>query len=431
MTDYRSFRAVLAETHGDAGLAVRHELFSHTVGPRGWRGKPAQIARTLLVALRDLARLASAPAADRVPARHPVAAVSLPGASGWGTLRQTVSDLAAAGTPATVILHPRLPLRRESVPGHEGPVRRLSLRAPGAIAGAVRAGLRHQSSPSPKPSPSLSVWAVRLALVRLELWRAAWRAATERGTTVLLHNDFDVFSAGAIGDGRKTICLQHGLPTDEFFPCRADRQAVWSEACAAAYRQQGAEAGRLFVARFRDRPAVRHDGAAPPTGIALLSQSHATPILPDIADRLTALALDLHASGVPLRILLHPEEVRRGHPYPERLAALLSHPPHPLLTTEGEPWLVAGLLSTALPDLAGLGHFTVGLGWDIRGQEAARAIGQPPRRAGTAGAIEALFAALGDPALRADFHKEQQDWLARLFAPGAHPLSALLRAKET
>ncbi|MDO9500670.1 MAG: hypothetical protein Q7J52_11265, partial [Falsiroseomonas sp.] len=380
MADYRTFRTVLAETHGEAGLAVRHELFAHAVGPRGWRGKPAQILRTLLVAFRDLVRLASTPAAAQpIPPGHPVAAVSLPGASGWGTLRQTISELSAAGLPVTAVLHPRLPLRRESLPGHDGPARRLSLRAPAAIAGAVRAGLGHRG----KPAPRLSGLAVRLALVRLELWRAAWRSATGGGTgaPILLHNDFDIFSTSALGTGRETLCLQHGLPTDEFFPCRADRQAVWSEICASAYRAQGVEADRLFVARFRERPAPRHDGTAPPVGIALLSQSHAAHILPDIADRLAALALALHDRGMPFRILLHPEEVRRGHPYPADLAPLLSHPPHPLLEADGRSWLVAGLLSTALLDLADLGHFVVGLDWKIEGQDAARAIGQPPRRA--------------------------------------------------
>ncbi|MBU2090158.1 MAG: hypothetical protein KKB63_06290 [Alphaproteobacteria bacterium] len=161
-----------------------------------------------------------------------------------------------------------------------------------------------------------------------------------------------------------------------------------------------------------------------------MSQTHATAILPDIAERLGSLASNLHNTEIPIQILLHPEEVRTGHPYPEHLRPLLSKPPHALSTGDSKPWLVVGLLSTALLEMAERGHYVAGLDDTINGQEAAAAVGRPPVQVTDSAGIEALFHALAVPAAQSAMREELVSWLNRVFAQTSHPLAASLLAED-
>ncbi len=379
----------------------RHEIFFQL-------RKPWPRCRALAALVRDMVLLCLWPGRRIRPqeAEGVLFAATLPGANGWQCLEPAMTAARAAGLPVSTVVHPRLDGRWLPRP----PV--------AAIVEAVATLLR-QCRRGDGLLPALPVAA---AMARRVLWWASWRAAlSRRSGVVVLHNDFDMMSAAAIGHGWPSVCLQHGVPTDEFFPTRADLQVVWGDSSAAVYRAAGCDA--LVV------DALGRGGAAapeePPAAIVLVSQSHAAVYGPEFAGRFRALAAELPAGT---RVLLHPGESPDRHCYHGLSHLILEQPPHGLLSTGQPRHLVVGFCSTALLDAARAGHDVIGLDWPVQGSAAALTIAAPPRRMSGAAAVIALFQQLcRDAELRATFAAERTAWLERTFSPQGGGLVAALR----
>lgn len=420
MIEYARFRAVVEQTHGRDGLSVRHELFHHAVSGGRWRSKPSQFLRSVAVAFRDAAWLWLR--GDR-PARPLEAgtvalAATLPGPTGLELMRRAGELLGRDGFRSVIVAHPRL--RR--VAGATGRV----VAWPG-IPALLRAARRAWLIRGGRHG-QLSAAAVQAALWRREIWREAWAATIAPATPVVMHDDVEAMMVAAVGATRRTACLQHGLPTEELFPVLAERQVVWSRRAAGAYRSAGVPESAIVVDPIGRRVAVAVEPGPPPAGIVLVSQTHATILRGDIRDRLATLAGELAGAVPRVEILLHPEEVRRGHPYTPVQGMTVRIPPHPQLIPGGTPpRLVIGLLSTALVDAAAAGHFVAGLDWPLDGNRAAAALGRPPATIGDApGAVTLLRRLQGSAAVRSELAAAQRGWVESLFDPPTGGLSATL-----
>ncbi|AEO48013.1 hypothetical protein F11_07715 [Rhodospirillum rubrum F11] len=432
---FADFLAHLAAVFGPQALCVRHELYFLIVTPTGFRPGWRQALRALGALARDagLLWLRIAP-----PPPPPTAAVflvaTLPGANGWEVLKSGLPALPAK-TPACAVLHPRLwprlgpslglwwgrPPRWDGVDATSLPYPPLS-----ALWQAARLALPALSC----RDGAISRVAVAATLARHGLWRAAWRrlARSRRGVLVL-HNDFDMMSAACLGLGPPTVCLQHGVPTDEFFPARADVQVVWGPSSRAAYAEGGVERERLVVdALGRGEGAIAASG--PPAGFALISQGHTPLYGPGLGAKLLDLARDL-APLLPdgLDLLLHPAEDPGSPAYAGVKGLRVSVPPHGLLRRgqTGRSWLVAGFSSTALIDAAVAGHYVVGLDWPLPGSLAAQRVTLAPRRFATADDLAAFHAALThEDLLRTILANDLIEWLRATFSPETGGLRAHL-----
>lgn len=449
----------LGPRFGADALAARHEIVFTALGPQGLRPRWRQALRGVAALLRDVFLLYRA---KRWTAPLPVDAAlfvaTLPGANGWETLAPACRAAQAAGITVVVIRHPRLP-----PPAAAGaPV----LTLPPPPAAALGRALARAWRVVGRESSEVSAVAAAAAAARGVLWREAWGRALTTGAppasagtraalaetrgALALHNDFDMMSAAALDHGLASFCLQHGAPTDEFFPAQATTQVVWGERAAAAYQAAGVAAERLIIdplGRGRSAAAVA-DPPPPPVGLALVSQTHTPVYGPGLAERFAVLAREmareLTALAPGLRILLHPEEARRGHPYRALVGAsaggaagvAVDNPPHALLTGGAPPHLVVGFCSTALIDAALAGHYVVGLDWRFDRSPAAQALARPPRRAADAAALAALFRRLQeDPEERVRLAAETAAWRAGCFAAESGAFvrrlrSALERAPE-
>lgn len=407
---FDQFELALRRDWGDEVAQVRHEIYFMASRSNGWRQK----LRALAALARDAWTCLWLPDTTE-PLHGVIAAVSLVGANGWGA----VSQLAGSAT-ATVVAHPRL---EQFFPGGDHNLRRPGLAAWRAALDA----LWHEGGGGPA-----GVWSgtVRCALARHRLWRGVWQRTLANGEirTILLHNDFDMFSAAAVAAARQsrvtTICVQHGLPTDEFFPARADVQLVWGESSRNVYAARGVAAERLVMGTPRrltdDRVAV--SASLPPEGLLLISQTH-TPVfgrslVPDFLALAAALAAT--AAGEGFVILLHPEESRLGNPYPAQLQGRCRNGPHGELApvqTES-PALVVGFCSTALIEAALAGHYVLGVDWPVPAGGGALAVGSPPQRAIDAAEVARCLARLSaDEGYRRDWLRRQADWLEATLAP--------------
>jgi hypothetical protein len=131
--------------------------------------------------------------------------------------------------------------------------------------------------------------------------------------TVVTPNDFSGLCLNFGQAADRWITLQHGLPSMEYFPTSASEYLLWGEAFRERYLSEGATASTLHVvgAPRLDRYAV--PAPPPPAGrtMLFLSQTHAASLAPDQHRQVVGL---LHqaaqATGLPLRIRLHPLEDR-------------------------------------------------------------------------------------------------------------------------
>ena len=421
----------LEAAFGKDAAAARHEILFTALGPEGLRPRWRQASRGLAALIRDVFLLYRAKSWANPPPPDAVLFVAtLPGANGWGTLAPAWRAARAAGLSAAVIRHPRLP-----PPDVDGaPV----LTPPPPPVAALGRALARAWPVAWRRCRGVSAVAAAAAVARGVLWREAWGRAlagrrgapNEAQGALALHNDFDMMSAAALDHGLPSFCIQHGVPTDEFFPTRATAQVVWGRRAAAADRAAGTPAESLIIdALERGRAVAAVADPPPPVGLALLSQTHTPVYGPGLAERFAALADGLAALGPDFRLLLHPEEARRGHPYRGPAAMAIDRPPHALLSGGAPPRLVAGFCSTALIDAALAGHYVVGLDWSFDRSPAAQALARPPRRVADAAALAALFRRLlNDPDERARLAAETAAWRADCFDAESGEFLRRLRA---
>lgn len=400
VTSFRDFVAALERRHGPEAAGLRHELFFQARRPfggcRGWLA----LARDALWLARPPAR----PAAGAEPLAVLVA--TLAGGSGWGTLARALPSIRAAGLRPVVLAHPRLP---DSLFPRD-----LAVFRPGGISPGRAAAAAGGAFPP-----------VAAARARRRLWEGAIRnSLTGHGGVLLLHNDFDMMSAASLASGWPSICLQHGVPTDEFFPCRAGRQVVWGESSEAALVRSGADPASLVVDCLGRGDRRKGPPSQPPQGLAVVSQTHAAIFDPALPGCLTGFVDRLRRMRPDLRVLLHPGE-RGHHPYG---AARISLPPHSLLDEDG-PSLVLAYCSTFAVEAALAGHWVAALDFPLAGNGPARAVACPPLRvAGAEEAVALQRRLVEDAGFRHVAAARQEAWLDATFSPESGQLENLLRS---
>jgi hypothetical protein len=416
--DFGRFEQSLRQAWGEDAALARHEIYFISRRKRGW----LQIAHAAAALLRDAWLCAHLPShTERLSAT--VCAVSLAGTNGWGSISPLLPTLQATGQAVSVLIHPRL---QGTIPG--------SLPAAPDRMGwqlAILSLFKQSRATIPVVSP----WTVRCCLARRQLWRSSLRrTVTGAGSEVraiLLHNDFDLFSAAAVESARempqiRSLCIQHGLPTDEFFPTRADVQLVWGNTSRDAYLSHNTPLNTLAIGTYRAKPPISLPRLIPaPRRILLISQTH-TPVYGcSLENGFLGLAirLDAYLDDQSFRILLHPEESRLGHPYGiGNMASRCRHPPHAELAPQekplSQPALVLGFCSTALAEAAQAGNFVLGLNWEVPASKAAMAVGSPPFKIDDAEAAVELFERLlRDHEFRSEWMRKQTQWINNTFIP--------------
>ncbi|SIS74365.1 hypothetical protein [Insolitispirillum peregrinum] len=396
-SSFAAFVAALLRDHGPEAAEVRHELFfqSHKPFPtlRGWGA-----------VLRDARLLAKGKAGAVIRQEKPLAVLvaTLAGASGWQTLARALPALRQAGLQPVILAHPRLP---DALFPADIPLMR-------PLGGRLRAGV------------SDGKCGVRAARLRLSMWQAAIdRTLHGLHGVLIMHNDFDMMSTACLSRGWPTVCLQHGIPTDEFFPCRADYQVVWSELCRRAFLKAGVPPERVIVDALGRGEEGGLAPSGPPQDIAVVSQQQAVIFGNQLPFALTGFVSELVATGLPVQVLLHPAERGRS----SYGSAPVSVPPHARLVRGSAPAMVLAYCSTMALEAAALGHWVVTLDWSFDGNQLARRVAQPPLKVHTPLEVVRLFHRLGqDDAFRAEWAEQQRTWLTDSFSASPGGLGRLL-----
>jgi hypothetical protein len=243
--------------------------------------------------------------------------------------------------------------------------------------------------------------------------------------TVITPNDFSGLCLNFGQAADRWITLQHGLPSLEYFPTNATEYLLWGEAFRERYLEEGAAASALHVigAPRLDRYAVPAPPPPPGRTLLFLSQTHAASLSPAQHRMVIAqLREAAEATGLPLRIRLHPLEDRS---YFEGFGPAVTFTPRGVSLADdlASATLVASFGSTAMLE-AMLAHRPVlqllPAGIDPPGGFYAR---WTPRNA-------AQLAELWDNLSAAEALHEQQPWLERYLANPGQGSAAVWRQIE-
>ncbi len=399
------YLVALENDFGSEALAVRHEIYFLTQ-------QPHHALKAVAALLRDAWRLMRLPACAHIPENIRVfLVVTLQGPSGWQTLLRAQKYLSEKGIQHVAIAHLRLRFEDATSCAMARPSYTQLLRA-------VCHGMQFLRGRSGKINSLI----VACCLTRHALWQATWqqtmRAIAQPAPVFLLHNDFDMMSRAlvAVAADQATIaCVQHGIPTDEFFPASAPTQIVWGRSSEKVYRQSGYGGVLIMDALGRGGAVAYHDTV--PQNILLLSQSH-TPIYGiDLPPLFVELASELVHALPTTHILLHPEEIRGKSPYPPSLATQLQTPPHKQLMRGETPCLVVGYSSTAMLEAALAGHYVVAMYWPAAASREAFHLTRPPIICHSTADIIAYFHELWQSSdSRRRHHQLQQEWVDATYA---------------
>lgn len=409
-SNFSQFECALRALFGEEGATVRHETYFLAQKATRWR----QSIRASLALLRDMVHCFLL-SRHKAPLNAIVAAVSL---ARFEPLLVSTAQSWAPDRPVTYLNRPHSLRSAASAK---------ALHAPRLSDWQFALQPLVSQLPATASIDGLETWTLRCCIARHRLWQAAIKRTLEqapRDAVLLLHNDFDIFSRAAVAAAKKvgipSICVQHGLPTDEYFPTSADKQLVWGAISAEVYIQHGTPAASIMSGTSLASATFNDESPAPPNYIALVSQTHTQIFGEDIPARLLSLAKGLHAAteSHEFKILLHPEEDAKWHRFkgidPERLCL----PPHQVLTAPSERGMVIGFCSTALINAALAGHYVAAMDWKSTGSQGAVAVGQPPMRLHDTDEILDLFERLTlDEELRKSWQAEQLEWLARTLTP--------------
>lgn len=409
---YRDFYQALCDVYGQEAANCRHEIFFIL--------NKGTIFGALIVgvlsAFRDIGLLVWSGFVKSKEVDSAVYLVAtLPGSNGFESLQSIYKEIKSEIHSASFVIHPRL-LRKISEPNCRV-VGGISLQS---FMLSFRSSLPYLGMVSSVPERLI----VFFTVFRFQLWVNSWKTVLASGSgKIFLHNDFDMVSSAAVvaartfpGERWLTYCVQHGLPTDEFFPAKADYQLVWGETSQDVFVSNGVDASKVFMISFESIRGGLSPHGIPPDQVQLVSQTH-TPIYGvDLHQMILGFSIALYALLDRFCVLLHPGEMGNKGSFLS-VSIPVQEPPHDtLLSNDRGVKLVVGYSSTALIDAALAGHYVVGINFSPLLSRGAYQIVRPPLCVNTAGELKVVWDRLQDSGeFRARQSEDIQSWLSRTF----------------
>jgi len=366
-----------------------------------------KIVRSLLGLFRDFLLLKRRSCQNSLNSEV-VFVVSEPGMSGIGCLRPLIKEYRRIGVNVSLIVKPGVDFETEGLP--------VILIGGVSFSDFIKLILKVRISKR-KRFCFLDIL-VYIATLRANIWNYAIRRSMPKSRVVYVHNDFDFVGANAVRISKEnkkhTICIQHGLPTAEFFPPNADIHVVWGEAFEKLYKRKSNDV-KVFIRSDIERLSLGdgvNDQNIPPREIVLVSQTHATVFGFDIKAEFKKILEKYFSSSckLPIKVLLHPREQDDWlgeHPH-----IVFSHPPHLELQDSCDSKVVVGFCSTALFECASRGHYVIGLDWGNKTEEDIEMITPPFKVSSLSEAADIVEKLHCDSVYRKEFSGILNDWLS-------------------
>lgn len=403
--NFKSYLSSLSFIYGPETSKFRHEIFFLLIN----HNTRNACLRANIAAVRDIAYLLKPNGPKSSLESDLIFAVSLAGNNGWGAIKETHK----AKPKSILVRHPRICEKELSTHSET---------LPSVGIGALLRAINKNKKYLLKRNSFLENLIVFLCGIRFSMWQEAWEKVIKNGTQLYLHNDFDMFSSSALNlmkdkDLGESYCIQHGVPTDEFFPTQANYQLTWGESSFNLYNKpENRNNTKVIISpQFGPRIAFTNKGVKP-IEINLISQTHTQIYGTDFFRLIPEFARIAKEIGIQMNILLHPNEVNSNHLY---LNQKTRTPPHNCLTQDSSstPSLVIGYSSTALLDAARNGNYVIGIDFLPQKSLSAWKIVKPPITISSPEELADTWAKLQvSSSFRLEILEKNKKWLTKTFS---------------
>lgn len=409
----------LAGKYGEDLWDIRHELFFIL-------GKKNPLLRGIFSSIRDCIYLLVRRNNQKYTANSIYFGVSLSGHSGWGALDGIYNRISKECIAPIHVVSGRCGVNKVS-----GPILKKLNRV--TITQVIRSFFQACSL-------IRNSWCAEGVLVlflywRHLLWCYAWENTIVGTRNVLFtHNDFDMALYAGIKVFKSkgiSINVQHGIPTDEFFPPRADYQAVWGQRAMSIYTAESVDKERvLFWNPILGQDKVKEHTIKEPMSISFISQSHTSIYGVDMLKISKPIVEELRSAclqrGIQFNVLLHPSE---GQPkknlYGE--GCKLSLPPHKVLLDSDVTTLLVGFSSTAFIDGHLSGQYILGIQFEPTQSRQAYSLIKPATIVEGIDQVIEVYHRLKESArTRKLFMDDQKRWYQGIFENDSNVISVVV-----
>lgn len=402
--DYKCFLRQLRKSKNVKLFSLRLELFFHLHQSNSL----IKFIKPIMALIRDIFYFSCLPTKKKEFSDF-IFFVTLSGASGYGSMKRIEQILFSQNKNFKIYKHPRIRDLPNSVPFAKPNF----FNAIKTFSSAIR-WLKDTDFP---------FILVSTLYFRHCLWIETLKSTVDTSRShpmILLHNDFDILanSATQLFGSDKCVCIQHGVPTDEFFPLSAKYQLVWGETSANIYYKSGHPKEDIFLLDTLNAKLINKNDQ-PIEEVVFFSQSH-TEIYGVKFNKLTEKHIknfQTEETNDVLNILLHPMESYNKSLY-VRLKKNISvtSPPHSALTNHSKRYLVSSFSSTALIEAALIGNIPIGINFDSKASNDALSVVCPPV---TVSSFIELFEFRdrfnSDHKFRMQIEKKISSWLEKTF----------------
>jgi len=181
--------------------------------------------------------------------------------------------------------------------------------------------------------------------LRLSFWSTIWLNFLSNlkndKCKIYIHNDFDIYNSSLIYILKnkflkkkiKTICFQHGIPTDEFFPTKADVYIVWSKHMLKLFqkanKQYGNNATKFKIENYLNiKIKILNKNIVNDEKYFFISQGHTKIYGEKLNYNLINFFTELDFLIPNIYCLLHPQETLKNNNYNVKLKKKLKKGPH-------------------------------------------------------------------------------------------------------
>ena len=218
--------------------------------------------------------------------------------------------------------------------------------------------------------------------LRLSFWASVWNSfilkSKNSNQEIFIHNDFDIYNSSLIyilnkkliNKDIKIFCIQHGIPTDEFFPTKSVDYLVWSKMMEELFIKGNKEyendstlytidnSSNRFNKNFLDE---RKTYLNVEKSIYFISQGHTKIYGEKVNKDLINFCVESSSLLSNFYCLLHPTETIKNNNYPITLNDKIIQGPHNFNREKENIKIYVSFCSTAIIDIMLNNHLVIGI----------------------------------------------------------------------
>ena len=249
----------------------------------------------------------------------------------------------------------------------------------------------------------LFIYTLRLAFL-ITVWKFFLEKNIDSKTDIYIHNDFDIYNSSLIYAVKNIltnsfkiniVCIQHGIPTDEFFPTKSPTYLLWSKKMLSLFKKKNPNncltKFKIVKNNFLNKNQVKREKKfIIEDKIYFISQGH-TKIYGEKTNKyLIKFFNNLSENYSNTHCLLHPSENKNKNVYDDKYINNIHNYPHNFLKKNKIKVFVC-FCSTAMLDIMRNGNIVIGVNTRVDQSKLTYKYFTPPLNVKTSAELLNLF----------------------------------------